>query len=106
MNNYLILISVCLTFSSCTKSNINPRCWGDCKEATFFHAPCSAITGYLVIKDNPNDTLMITNSIPKKFRTAKIDVCVKVKEVEAPIITGNCNIRGVKYAKIKCIKKN
>jgi hypothetical protein len=104
MNNYLILISIWLTLSSCTKTSISPQCWGDCKEATFFYAPCSGITGYLVFKDDPNDTLMITKIIPKKFRTDKIDVCVKVKEVESPIITANCNIKGVNFAKIKCIK--
>lgn len=105
MKNYLILIVALLILSSCTKSNLNPQCWGGCKDATFFYAPCSGITGYLVFKDKPNDTIMITKDIPKRFKTDKIDVFAKIKEVETPIITANCDVKGLKFAEIKCIKR-
>lgn len=105
MSKFCITISIWFLFSCCTKTSVNPQCWGDCRDATFFYAPCSAITGYLVFKDNPNDTLMITESIPKKFKVDRIEVSVKVKEIDSPIITANCNIKGDNFAKIVCVKE-
>jgi hypothetical protein len=107
MKHFLILISISGAFLSCTKTSISPQCWGNnCKEATFFYAPCSSINGYLVFKDAPNDTLLVIKSIPKKFRVDKIDVCVNVKEEESEIVSGNCDMKGTNFVKIRCVKSN
>lgn len=107
MKYFLILIGISGAFLSCTKTSINPQCWGNnCKEATFFYQPCSIIKGRLVFKDAPNETLLVIKSIPNKFRVDKIDVCVNVKQVELGIITSNCDTKASGVVKIRCVKSN